>query len=230
MLTSKRAITKVLELTKSILRRMLLLSGLLLFSCSMHDEANRIAENFCHCKDSIFKGNDDLTSKKIKLEDCFYRLSKEIDHVAKDSASKDTLTARIMKLITRSCPDSFDKEKMFQVKRSINENLKIDSKKCKDYFTDGDYVPAGIQEPIVITRKGNLNIVKRTEFGCESEYEVKWIEDCAYYLILKKTSCKDENRMVGDSLLVRVIDIKNDTIHYEIDIKSRTFPQMMRKL
>ena len=210
--------------------RLLLLFVFLLFSCTVNKDDARIAANFCNCNNSIMNSGEDLTTKRVKLEDCYFMLLREIDSKSSDSISRDILVGNVAKLIETKCSEFDNFEKLYNHKRSISVDLEKNLFKCREYFIDGEYVPVGINVPIRIIRRGTKNIVKYSDYGCESVFETTWIDDCKYYLIQKSTSCLDQSNMNGDSMLVRVINIKSDTIHYEVDMDSKTFPQIMRRI
>jgi hypothetical protein len=210
--------------------KVLLLLGFILFSCSINKNAAIIAENFCNCNDSIMKSDEDLNIKRVKLEDCHFNLSRDIDRISKDSISKVRLSSTVTKLIESSCSEYYIIGNLYNQKRSIATDLEKNSFRCREFFIDGEYVPVGVNVPLRVIRKGAENIVKYLDYGCESIFEVKWIDDCEYYLIQKSTSCFDQEILNGDSLLVRIIEIKNDTVHYEIDKDSNTYPQILKRV
>ncbi len=204
--------------------------GLLLLSCSTKKIATKIANDFCNCTDSIMNLNIDLTTKKNKLEVCGFYYFQDIEKNSIDNISKKKLEKSVFKRIKSTCPYISKYKDMFNVKRTISDSLSSNSYKCKDFFIDGEYMPIGSDLPIKIIRKGAENIVVNTESKCETIYTVEWISDCEYFLILKADNCMNRTNLLEDSLFVRIIDIKNDTIHYDLDVDSSTFPQLMKRL
>ena len=222
-------------MTKGLFLPLLVIFNLTCTSIEDVDKiANRIAENNHICIESILKSNDDLTSKRIKLEKCAYDMYKEIERESKDSISRKELYDKVAQIRLKKYSDFEKLYKLFDEKRQMTLSLQNNSNNCKEYFKDGDYVPVGNDMPIIIKRIGLKNIAKYTDTGYESISEVKWIDNCKYYLILKTTNCPEDINWIGDSLLVRVIDIKSDTIHFEIDMKIgneiKTFPSIMRRI
>lgn len=205
---------------------------LFLFSCknSNNNDIERIADDFCNCCDINLKSSDDIKTKRIKSNECLNILFQEIEKKTEDSTARNLLFLDIKKLISEKCPDCLEKSTAKVDKHGIiSEAIKKNPQLCKEFFKDGDYFLVGTNQNIVITRKGSKNIVKYLDTGNESVFEIVWIDDCSYYLLLKNTNFSQETNFVGDTMLVKVLDIKGDTVHYDINIKSATYPQIMRR-
>lgn len=222
-----------------------ILSILLLTSCGQGVEINqdnkeaeeptdkqidKIANEFCNCCDSVMKSNEDHISKKVKIGSCFYTMENAIDSMSRDTKMSERYLIESKEKIKKLCPNYIDIKYMFSDKTEISNSLKQNPNKCKDYFKDGDYVPVGINSPIVVTRKGTKNIVKYGKENCESVSDVLWVNDCEYYLTLRSSTCKLDGHNIGDQVLVKVTDIRGDTIYYELKMGSGSFPQMMRRV
>jgi len=219
------------------MKTLLILIGLCSLSCSLNNDKDKtakvIADNYCNCKEKIFSSDDNIVNKKIKFEDCAYDLFRAVENISEDSIYKEALYHLILQIIEDKCSDS-EIKKLFNEKTQISNNLKNKPNQCKEYFKDGDYIFVGVEEPMIITRKGLKNYVKYSNSGCETVSDILWIDDCQYYLILRKSNCPMFVGSIGDSLLVRVISIINDTINYEIDYEIenevKTFPGIMKRV
>lgn len=204
--------------------------GFLSSSCTMKNDATKVAEKFCNCSDSIMKNNSDVHKRNIELEDCFQLVLNEIQNHSNDSVSRYHFGLNVSNMIKTNCANWPTIEKNYKTKTQTSEVLKREPRKCREFFVDGEYEILGNNVPMKIIRKGNENISRRTDIGCETKFEIQWIDDCTYNLISKSTNCVDERHLMGDTILVRVVEIKYDTVHYELEAHSFTFPQIMRKI
>ena len=68
------------------------------FNCNFNTDvdkiASRIAENHYKCKKKIFDSKDDISTKKVKFEDCVYKMYREIDAETKDSALRKIIKSK----------------------------------------------------------------------------------------------------------------------------------------
>lgn len=207
-----------------------IISVLFFYSCASNTDIETIINDYCNCCKNILEAEKNRTTKKIKLENCALNYINSIDKLELNSLYKPFFIGRLEKKMKNNCSECADFEELYKEKRIITENLTNQPHRCKEYFIDGRYRPIGIEENIVIIRKDSNNIVEYLDLGYTSKFTVKWVSDCSYYLIMKETTRPDITTMIGDSMLVRIINISNDTIDYEVDIDDWTYPQKMRKI
>ena len=67
-----------------------------------------------------------------------------------------------------------------------------------------------------IFRNDSIQIESSIATGIEVTGKVKWKSECEYEIIYVKTNHPKLQKMIGKKVEVKILNIKNDTITYEI--------------
>jgi len=198
--------------------------------CPMEKMAEDMAIDFCHCVDSIkktdYKSEDEL---KVKLDECLIKYSLNMVKMNLDSSGILMLNEKVKNYLNENCPNLVTKD-MFSKWRKTSINTKINPSKCKEFFTDGEYALVGVNINVRIIRKGNKNINIINDLNCYSLSEVVWLDDCKYKLVMLETDCIQDKYMIGQSSMIKIIDIKGDTVYYDMELNGLIKPGIMRKI
>lgn len=204
------------------------------FGCSPQREINKISKKACSCGTKILSSDVDNTTKKIQMDDCLFGLDRDIKSAEQilQAKGKDVNNIRSLSYqkIEKSCKLFSTLAVLHKEKRKISDSLSKNPSLCKEFLTDGNYRVVGSNVPIEVVRKGNLNIARFTDLNCETIYKITWVNECSYYLELIETDCEDFKESIGLTIYIRIIEIIDDTIHYDLDAETGTYPQIMRKV
>ena len=90
------------------------------------------------------------------------------------------------------------------------------SEKCSDFKTGNfKYVNPTLSD-WKIFRNDSIQIESSIATGIEVTGKVKWKSECEYEIIYVKTNHPKLQKMIGKKVEVKILNIKNDTITYEI--------------
>ncbi len=104
-------------------------------------------------------------------------------------------------------------------------------KSCKD-FKVGTFKSLDERMPdITIYRNDSTQTEINTKLGTENIFNITWVNDCEYYLVLKETKTPDKNLLNElDTLRVSITLIEEDNYQFTAFLKGKKFVNDIKQI
>ncbi|MGY8953723.1 MAG: hypothetical protein ACKVJP_10205 [Flavobacteriales bacterium] len=104
-------------------------------------------------------------------------------------------------------------------------------KTCKD-FQVGTFKSLDERMPdITIYRNDSTQTEINTKLGTENIFNITWVNDCEYYLVLKETKTPDKNLLNElDTLRVSITLIEDDNYQFTAFLKGKKFVNDIKQI
>ena len=104
-------------------------------------------------------------------------------------------------------------------------------KTCKD-FQVGTFKSLDERMPdITIYRNDSTQTEINTKLGTENIFNITWVNDCEYYLVLKETKTPDKNLLNElDTLRVSITLIQDDNYQFTAFLKGKKFVNDIKQI
>lgn len=104
-------------------------------------------------------------------------------------------------------------------------------KTCKD-FQVGTFKSLDERMPdITIYRNDSTQTEINTKLGTENIFNITWVNDCEYYLVLKETKTPDKNLLNElDTLRISITLIEDDNYQFTAFLKGKKFVNDIKQI
>lgn len=192
----------------------------------------KIFQSTCDCFAKLPASNLDKIDFQFAIESCFDQAeAKAISLKSKDSS--ETFIRKFLVKLAADC-QHYNKAKTISDKLTLQKSeMKIkDRKTCKQMMLTGDFKDKRRNDKITMSMRDSVQFVKFGDDGTYTKYKIEWIDDCSYKTIFIESTRPLENSLVskGDEREVRIIDIRDNEVTYEVGMFGRWFAGKLTKI
>ena len=109
-------------------------------------------------------------------------------------------------------------------------SVSCQKKTCKDFKVGQFISPDNEVSDIKISRNESVQIETSEARGIKDVYNIFWLSDCEYYLVLKETSNPQKNLLTyQDTLRISITAIEDNTYQYTALLKGQQFVGDLRQ-
>ena len=108
------------------------------------------------------------------------------------------------------------------------EAAEVDIEICKEVKT-GTFIHLGDEENATVIREADVEKYINAEGEVYEENKIYWKNECDYYLVYDKVD-PDGFYQIGDTLKISLVNVRNDTLIYEVSFKGLSMTQEVVKV
>jgi len=193
-----------------------------------------LAKLQCDCYDYTLTIEDDNQMKFYGLN-CTSSLVKyltSINYENNNSEIKRNYELEIFNLVgqkvSQNCESFFTFGSILQTKREISTHL-LENPELKEFLYNGKFTSLEIDENIITSINENFMKIDFIDLGYFSKLKIEWINDFEYYQIFQESNHPFYSWIKeGDTTIVRIIDINDSIIEYDMIKPYFIYPGKMK--